>query len=26
MTTVRSDDEAAMWMKDVRYRLGRTED
>ena len=26
MTTVHSDDEAAMWMKDVRYRLGRTED
>jgi Flp pilus assembly protein TadD len=25
MTTVHSDDEAAMWMKDVRYRLGRTE-
>ena len=25
MTTVHSDDEAVMWMKDVRYRLGRTE-
>jgi len=25
MTTVHSDDEAAMWLKDVRYRLGRTE-
>jgi tetratricopeptide (TPR) repeat protein len=26
MTTVHSDDEAAMWLRDVRYRLGRTED
>jgi Flp pilus assembly protein TadD len=25
MATVRSDDEAAMWLKDVRYRAGRTE-
>jgi Flp pilus assembly protein TadD len=25
MATVHSDEEAAMWMKDVRYRLGRTE-
>lgn len=25
MTTVHSDDEAAMWLRDVRYRLGRTE-
>ena len=25
MTTVHSDDEAAMWMKDVRYRLGLME-
>ena len=26
MTTVHSDDDAAMWLRDVRYRLGRTED
>jgi len=25
MTTVHSDDEAAMWLRDVRFRLGRTE-
>lgn len=25
MATVHSDDEAAMWLKDVQYRLGRTE-
>lgn len=25
MTTVRNDDQAAMWLKDVRYRLGRME-
>ena len=25
MATVRSDDEAAMWLRDVRYRAGRTE-
>lgn len=25
MATVHSDDEAAMWLRDVRYRLGRTE-
>ena len=25
MATVHSDDEAAMWLKDVQFRLGRTE-
>lgn len=26
MATVRSDDEASMWLRDVRYRMGRQED
>ena len=26
MATVQSDDEASMWLKDIRYRLGRMED